>query len=98
MLVGILAYQRKSSLMVFKVRLSPSENIGFISFKRRPLMMKNASYFMLKLFSFSKYLNICPDFFGYVGKRLDKKYKNIFKICGVAYWEKIITIHTLSNI
>ena len=84
--------------MVFKVVLSPSENIGFIWFKRRPLMMKNASYFMLKLLSFSKYLNICSDFFSYVGKRLDKKYKNIFQIGGVAYWEKTITIHTLSNI
>ena len=28
-----------------------------------------------KLFSFLRYLQFCPDFFGYIGKRLDKKAK-----------------------
>ena len=35
------------------------------------------------LFSFSVYLNFCPDFFGLVGKRLDKKAKVDFKIYNV---------------
>ena len=42
--------------------------------------MYNAFYFILKLFSFLRYLNFCPDFSDYVGKRLDKKAKVNFKI------------------
>ena len=42
-----------------------------------------------------KYLNLWLDFFGYVIKRFDKV---IFKICDVINWEKVITIHLLSNI
>ena len=45
--------------------------------------MNNAFYFMLKLFSFLRYLQINPDFFGYVAKRLDKKAKICFKIYDV---------------
>ena len=30
--------------------------------------------------SFLRYINFCPDFFGYVGKRLHKKAKVNFKI------------------
>ena len=37
--------------------------------------VKNAFYFMLKLFSFLRYLSFCPDFHSHVGKRLDKKAK-----------------------
>ena len=33
-----------------------------------------------KLFSFLSSLNFCPDFFGYLGKRLDKKANVDFKI------------------
>ena len=32
------------------------------------------------LFSFLKYLHFCPDVFGHVGKRLDKKAKVNFKV------------------
>ena len=42
-----------------------------------------------------KYLNLWLDFFGHVIKRFDKV---IFKICDVINWEKVITIHLLSNI
>ena len=40
-----------------------------------------------KLFWLLIYLNFSPDFFGDVGKRLDKKAKVNFKNCDVADWE-----------
>ena len=49
-------------------------------------MMKNAFYFILKLFSFSRYLNFWPDFFCQVGKGLDKKAKVNFKTSDVTGW------------
>ena len=42
-------------------------------------MMKNAFYLMLKTLFFVRYLNFRPDFFGHVGKRLNKKVKIISK-------------------
>ena len=36
-------------------------------------MMKNTFHFTFKLFSLLRYLNSCPDFFGHVEERLDKK-------------------------
>ena len=39
------------------------------------------------LFTFPRYLNFCPNFFGHVGKRLDKEIK-----------KQIITINILPNI
>ena len=39
-------------------------------------MKKNVVFF-----SYLRSLNFCPDFFGYVGKRLDKKAKVNIKIC-----------------
>ena len=36
-----------------------------------------------KLFSFLRYLIFCPDFFSYVGKRIDQKTKVNFKIYDV---------------
>ena len=56
--------------------------------------MKNVFYFMLKAFLFLRYLNFCHDFFGHVGKQLDKKLKLISK--SVA--SQPITIHILPNI
>ena len=38
-------------------------------------IMKNAFYFILKALFFLKILNFCPDFFGHVGKQLDKRDK-----------------------
>ena len=40
----------------------------------------------LSLFSFLRYLHFCPDFFGYVGKRLDQKTKVDFKIYDATNW------------
>ena len=37
--------------------------------------MQNDFYFKLMLFSFSRCLDFCSDFFGHVGKRLDNKAK-----------------------
>ena len=45
--------------------------------------MKNAFYFMLKTFSFLRYL----IFFGHVEKRVDKNVKLSFKIYHVTHWE-----------
>ena len=39
-----------------------------------------------ELFSFLRYLNFCLDFFGHVGKRLDKKLKVNLKIYVVTAW------------
>ena len=49
-----------------------------------------------KLFSFSKYLDFCPNFFGHVGKPLDKK--AISKFMMPQTGKQIITIHILPNI
>ena len=40
-----------------------------------------------KLFSFLKYLQFCPDSFGYMGKRLDKRAKVNLRIHGVTNWK-----------
>ena len=44
-----------------------------------------------------KYLNLCPEFFGHVGKRLDKKAKVISNIYDVTA-RSTVTINILSNI
>ena len=40
-----------------------------------------------KLFSFLRYLQFCPDFFGYIGKRLDKKPKVNLEIYDATNWK-----------
>ena len=40
-----------------------------------------------KLFSYLKYLNLCPEFFVHVGKTLDKKANVNFKVYEVINWE-----------
>ena len=59
--------------------------VGFIYFNQSPL---NMMFFISseKLFSFLRYSQFCPDFFGYIGKQLDKKAKVNFKIYDVANW------------
>ena len=52
----------------------------------------------LKLFSFSRYLNFCLDFFVHVGKRLDMKTKLDFKSYDITDFQINITIHILLNI
>ena len=42
-------------------------------------MMKNDFYFMLKALFVLEIFKFCPDFFGHVGKQLDKKAKFISK-------------------
>ena len=49
--------------------------------------MQNDFYFKLMLFSFSRYLDFCSDFFDHVGKRLDNKAKVTFKIYDVQNWK-----------
>ena len=45
--------------------------------------MNNAFYFILKVFSFIRYLDFCPDIFEPAGKLLGKKAKVNFKIYDV---------------
>ena len=40
-----------------------------------------------KVFSFLRYLQFCPDVFGYIGKRLDKKAKVNLKIYDATNWK-----------
>ena len=40
-----------------------------------------------KLSSFLRYLNFCPDFFGHIEKRLDKKTKVNLKIYDAKDWQ-----------
>ena len=42
-------------------------------------MIKNAFYFILKNLFVLRYLNLCPDFFGHVRKRLIRKLKLVLK-------------------
>ena len=50
-----------------------------------------------KLYSFSRYLNFCLDFFDYVAKQLDQKDKDNFNIYDVTAWLTIV-MHILPNI
>ena len=52
-------------------------------------MMTSAFYFTVKFF---RYLNFCPEHFGYVEKWLDKKAKINFKIYNITNWETNNTI------
>ena len=51
-------------------------------------MMENDFYFILQAAIVQRYLDFCPDFSGYVGKRLDKHAEVKFKIDDVTYWER----------
>ena len=48
------------------------------------------------MFSFLRYLNLCPQFFNHVRKRLEKKAKVNFKIYDVINWD-IINYNTYIN-
>ena len=61
-------------------------------------MMKNVFHFMLKAHSFQRYLQICPDLFVYLEKRLDIKLWLISKFMTSQTGQQAITIHTLPNI
>ena len=50
------------------------------------------------LISFLRYLNLRLDFFGHVGRRLDKQVKTNFKIYDIINWEAYNHKHILPNI
>ena len=60
---------------ILKDGIPSSKKVACISFNKKPFkMMKNVFYFLLKcLFLFLRYLNFCPDFFGYVKNGLMRK-------------------------
>ena len=61
-----------------------SRKVCFIYLNENLLkMMKNAFYFTLTVIFVLKIFNFCPDLFGHVAKRLDKKAKVNFKIYDV---------------
>ena len=51
-------------------------------------MMKNAFYFILEAFLFSRYLIVLPDIFSHERTRLGRKAKVYFKIYDITNWEK----------
>ena len=51
-----------------------------------------------KLFSYLKYLNLCPDFFVHVGKRLIRKQMSISKFMKSSTGKLIIATNILPNI
>ena len=52
---------------------------------------------MKALFVILRCLNFCPDFYGHVGKQLDKKNKVNFRIYDIKNWETN-NIYVLRNI
>ena len=70
------------SCVYLKVRLSTSKKKCFICFNGSPLkMMKNAIYFILKAFSFSRYLIFCLDFlFMYMERHFGQKLRFVFML------------------
>ena len=58
-------------------------------------MMKNGFYFNIKVLFVFNIFSFCPAFFGYAGKRLDKKPKVIFKTHDVTNGKQITAIHIL---
>ena len=69
-----------TSVVEIKAGLPLSKKLDFICLYETIFkIMKNAFYFILKFFPFIGYLNFCPDSFGYVRKRLDKKANVDFK-------------------
>ena len=61
-------------------------------------MMKNAFYFILKVLFVLKIFEFLSWFFGYVGKRFDKKAKFNFKFYDFTDWTANKHKHILSNI
>ena len=57
-------------------------------------IMKNAFHFNLKVISTLKIFKSCADFFGHVGRRLDKRAKVSFKIYDIT---KLVTNNFNTN-
>ena len=70
---------------LLKARLLPSKKFPFISFNESSFKVVKMVFIPFqKLFL---HLHFCPDFFDYVGKRLDKKAKVSFKLYNVTEWK-----------
>ena len=68
----------------------------FTCANKRPLKLQNMLfYFTEKLFSFLRYLNCCPNFFGHLGKWLDKKDNVNLKNLWRHQLRKYIAIHRM---
>ena len=67
--------------------------IQFLTTESPLKVMKNVFCFTLNHFLFLSYLNFCPDFFGDVVKRLDKKAKIAFKNYGINWETNNYNIH-----
>ena len=61
-------------------------------------MMKNAFYFTLKLYSFSRYLNFCLDFLVMYKNGLIRKIRLISKFMTLQSGKQTIAMHILPNI
>ena len=66
----------------------PFKKVGFICFNESPLnMTKNVFYFIVKALFILKIFKFFRAFFGDVGKRLDKRTNDSFKIYEIINWE-----------
>ena len=75
------------SISAFEFGILPFKKVCFIYLNERPLkIMKNAFYFILKLFSFLRFLNFYPNFFDHEGKRPVKRAKVSLKFNDVTTW------------
>ena len=79
-----LPHERKTC-QVYWSRTLTFQKIDFICFSESPLQMMEKVFFISswKLFSFLSCFNFYHDFFGPVGKQIDKKFKVIFKVYDV---------------
>ena len=69
-----------------------------LSLKVKLCHLPNFICFDESFFLLLRYLNFCPDFFGHVGKRLDKKVKVNFKFMISQTGKQKITMYKLPNI
>ena len=78
----------------------PKRLVSFVSMKALLKIIKNSFYFILKHFSFSRYLNFCLDLLVKQKNSLIRKLRLISKFFTsrpVVIITQTITIHTLSN-
>ena len=77
------------------VRFPSSKKVDFICFNESLLkVMKKVFCFILKPFLFWRYWHLCPDLFGQVGKRIDKR-KQISKFMTSSNGKLVILIYML---
>ena len=73
-------------LIIFRLK----SDSHILCFNESPLYIFKALFVL-------RYLNFCPDFFGHLGKWLDKKAKLISKSMTPQTGKQILTIHILPN-